>query len=60
MAFVTCIYPKRSFANGNGAGEISNWDLTDQSGSIRLVPFNLNSHIMANKLQKDHVSQKKF
>jgi hypothetical protein len=54
-AFVTCIYPKRTFTNAHGAGEISNWDLTDQSGSITLVAFNLNSHIMADKLKKNQV-----
>ncbi|CAF4877736.1 unnamed protein product, partial [Rotaria sp. Silwood1] len=53
LAFVTCIYPKRTFTNGHGTGEISNWDLTDQSGSITLVAFNLNSHIMADKLKKN-------
>ncbi|CAF4049771.1 unnamed protein product, partial [Rotaria sordida] len=53
LAFVTCIYPKRIFTNGHGTGEISNWDLTDQSGSITLVAFNLNSHIMTDKLKKN-------
>lgn len=54
-AVVTCAYPKRSFLNTHGTGEISNWDLTDESGSITLVAFNLNSHIMSTKLVKDTV-----
>ncbi|CAF1539593.1 unnamed protein product [Adineta ricciae] len=54
-AIVTCIYPKRSFTNSHGAGEISNWDLTDQSSSITLVAFNLNSYMMSEKLVKNQV-----
>ncbi|CAF0723688.1 unnamed protein product [Adineta steineri] len=30
-AVVTCEYPKRTFVNTHGTGEISNWDLTDLS-----------------------------
>ncbi|CAF1292374.1 unnamed protein product [Rotaria sordida] len=39
--------------NMHGSGEISTWDLTDESGSITLVAFNLNSHLLSNKLKKD-------
>ncbi|CAM4840044.1 unnamed protein product [Rotaria magnacalcarata] len=52
-ALVTCAYPKRTFTNTHGTGEISNWDLTDQSGSITLIAFNINSHIMSDKIKKD-------
>ncbi|CAF4001841.1 unnamed protein product [Rotaria sordida] len=55
QAAVTCEYSKRTFMNTHGSGEVSNWDLTDQSGSITLVAFNLNSHLMSNKLEKDKV-----
>ncbi|CAF3351327.1 unnamed protein product, partial [Rotaria sp. Silwood2] len=52
-AVVTCVYPKRTFMNTHGTGEISSWDLTDLSGSITLVAFNLNSYIMEEKLKID-------
>jgi hypothetical protein len=52
---VTCEYPKRTFANTHGTGEISNWDVTDESGSITLVAFNLNSNTMSDKLKKNTV-----
>ncbi|CAF3436348.1 unnamed protein product [Rotaria socialis] len=52
-AEITCEYPKRTFLNTHGTGEISNWDLTDASGSITLVAFNLNSHTMSSKLKKN-------
>ncbi|CAF1557031.1 unnamed protein product, partial [Adineta steineri] len=45
--------PKRTFVNIHGTGEISNWDLTNSSGSITLVTFNVNSCMMSTKLQKD-------
>jgi hypothetical protein len=54
-AAITCEYAKRTFLNTHGTGEISNWDLSDASGSITLVAFNLNSHMMTNKLRKDKV-----
>jgi hypothetical protein len=41
--------------NTHGSGEVSNWDLTDESGSITLAAFNLNSHIMTDKIKKDQV-----
>ncbi len=49
------MYPKRSFINTHGSGEISNWDLSDETGSINLVAFNLNSHLMSDKLEQDKV-----
>ncbi|CAF1472498.1 unnamed protein product [Adineta steineri] len=52
-AVVTYEYPKRTFVNTHGTREISNWDLTDSSGSITLVAFNVNSCMMSTKLQKD-------
>ncbi|CAF1678640.1 unnamed protein product, partial [Rotaria magnacalcarata] len=52
-AEITCEYPKRTFLNTHGTGEISNWDLSDASGFITLVAFNLNSHTMSNKLKKN-------
>ncbi|CAF1247877.1 unnamed protein product [Adineta steineri] len=51
QAYVTCEYPKKTFANTYGNGEVSNWDLTDQSGSITLVAFNVHSYIMTEKLK---------
>lgn len=52
---ITYEYPKRTFLNIHGSGEISSWDLTDESGSINLVAFNLNSHLLSQKLKKDQV-----
>ncbi|CAF2876708.1 unnamed protein product [Rotaria sp. Silwood2] len=46
--------------NTHGSGEISNWDLTDESASITLVAFNLNSHIMADKIKKDKTLPHQF
>ncbi|CAF1362680.1 unnamed protein product [Rotaria magnacalcarata] len=50
---IICEYPKRTFFNTHGTGEISNWDLSDASGSITLVAFNLNSQTMSSKLKKN-------
>ncbi|CAF4104176.1 unnamed protein product [Rotaria magnacalcarata] len=50
-ATVTSVYPKRNYTNSHSVGEISCWDLKDNSGSITLAAFNLNSHIMSDLLQ---------
>ncbi|CAF1239382.1 unnamed protein product [Rotaria sp. Silwood1] len=52
-ALVSCEYPKRTFTNSNGIGEVSNWDLTDETGSITMVAFNLNCHMMSGKIKKN-------
>lgn len=41
--------------NTTGSGEISAWNLTDESGTISLIAFNLNSYMLSNKLEKDKV-----
>ena len=43
--------------NTHGSGEISSWDLTDQSGAITLVAFNLNSYEMAERLRNNTVTE---
>ena len=48
-------YPKRNFINDKGHGEISNWDLTDETGSITMVAFNVNSRLMSEKLTVNRV-----
>jgi hypothetical protein len=55
-AVVSCKHPKRTFMNANGLGEISTWDLVDDSGSINLVAFNLNSQMLSNKLIEGKVT----
>ncbi|CAF1517716.1 unnamed protein product [Rotaria sp. Silwood1] len=47
---ISCKHPKRKYINSNGEGEISTWDLVDDTGAINLVAFNLDSYIMSNKL----------
>jgi len=42
--------------NANGLGEITTWDLVDDSGSINLVAFNLNSQMLSNKLIEGKVT----
>lgn len=55
QAIISYEYTKRTFINIHGSGEISSWDLSDESGSITLIAFNLNSHLLSNKLKKDKV-----
>lgn len=50
IATVICKQPTRMYTNANGLGEISTWDLADDTGSINLVAFNLNSKSMSDKL----------
>ncbi|CAF2146765.1 unnamed protein product [Rotaria magnacalcarata] len=45
-----CKHPKRTYTNSNGVGEISTWDLSDDTSAINLVGFNLDSYTMSNKL----------
>ena len=52
-AVVTCEYRKRTFMNTHGSGDIASWNLTDSSGSITLIAFNLNAYTMTNRLEKD-------
>ncbi|CAF2053861.1 unnamed protein product [Rotaria magnacalcarata] len=49
-AIVSCKHPKRTFSNLNGEGEISTFDLVDNTSAINLIAFNLDSYIMSNKL----------
>ncbi|CAF2150945.1 unnamed protein product [Rotaria magnacalcarata] len=49
-AFISCKHPKRTYTNSNGVGEISTWDLSDDTSAINLVGFNLDSYTMSNKL----------
>ncbi|CAF1368474.1 unnamed protein product [Adineta steineri] len=50
QAIISYAHPKRTYINSNGEGEISTWDLVDDTGSINLVAFNLDSYILPNKL----------
>ncbi|CAM4833026.1 unnamed protein product [Rotaria magnacalcarata] len=50
IATVICKQPTRTYTNANGLGEISTWDLADDTGSINLVAFNFNSKSMSDKL----------
>ncbi|CAF1374559.1 unnamed protein product [Rotaria sp. Silwood1] len=52
---ISCKHPKRKYINSNGEGEISTWDLVDDTGAINLVAFNLDSYIMSNKLIEGQV-----
>ncbi len=47
---ITFKHPKRTYTNANGPGEISTWDLVDETGSINIIAFNLHSNSMSNKL----------
>ena len=53
--FVDHTYPKRSYNNSHGEGEISSWDLRDDSGSINLVAFNANSIMFSQLIHNEHV-----
>jgi len=50
QAIISFKHQKRTYNNANGTGEISTWDLVDDTGSINLVAFNLNSNLMSHKL----------
>jgi len=57
QGIINCKHPKRTYNNANGSGEISTWDLLDDSGSINLVAFNLNSNLMAHRLIEGRVKK---
>lgn len=58
QGIINCKHPKRTYSNANGSGEISTWDLLDDSGSINLVAFNLNSNLMTHRLIEGRVKKK--
>ena len=55
QGIISCKHPKRTYNNANGSGEISTWDLVDETGSINIVAFNLNSNLMSHRLIEGRV-----
>jgi hypothetical protein len=55
QAIINYEYQKRTYNNTHGSGEISSWDLIDDSGLITLIAFNLNAYILSSKLEQDKV-----
>ncbi|CAF1473132.1 unnamed protein product [Adineta ricciae] len=49
-AIVHFKHPKKTFTNATGVGEVTTWDLVDDTGSINLVAFNIQSNMMTNTL----------
>ncbi|CAF1473228.1 unnamed protein product [Adineta ricciae] len=49
-AIVHFKHPKKTFTNATGVGEVTTWDLVDDTGSMNLVAFNIQSNMMTNTL----------
>ncbi len=49
-AIVDFKHPRKTYINTAGAGELTTWDLVDETGSINLVAFNLQSNILASRM----------
>lgn len=53
------IYPKKTFVNDQGEGEIFSCDLTDDTGSITLIGFNAYALLLTDKIRKNTVVELK-
>lgn len=54
-AKVDFIYPKKTYVNDQGTGEIFSCDLTDETGSITFVGFNSSALMLAEKIHLNKV-----
>ena len=55
QAKVDFIYPRKTFVNAQGQGEIFSCDVFDDTGSITLIGFNANALLLSNRIQQDIV-----
>lgn len=47
-AIINCNHGTKTYTNSVGSGEVTTWDLVDDTGSINLVAFNLQSNSLNN------------